>query len=304
MVDPLTLMAIQAGVQGIGAIVDSSRAKKQIGKQQDLLSQASQDVGSAFASTAAQRYQVSERERQLARSGMRPTDLSPIAAQQATSLEALSTDPRALMGAVPALAQQTQQATMAAQQTDLSRELAAEGRLAGLEQQALTGNIELDRQLEQLKLQRAMGSEATAAQNIAALEAQRAGIGPSVVQGLAQTGSAIAANPNAFMAEGGRVDVISRILQEGGKTPVKKLGGEFNHDTNKKAIIDEETGVKEAEATGGEYILNPEQAGAIHSKYEMAKNKMQEGEKLSEEDLMALYEAVDEVFGQPQFNEA
>lgn len=301
--DPLTLMAIQAGVQGIGAIADSSRAKKQIGKQQDLLSQASQDVGSAFASTAAQRYQVSERERQLARSGMRPTDLSPIAAQQATSLEALSTDPRALMGAVPALAQQTQQATMAAQQTDLSRELAAEGRLAGLEQQALTGNIELDRQLEQLKLQRAMGSEATAAQNIAALEAQRAGIGPSVVQGLAQTGSAIAANPNAF-AEGGRMDVISRILQEGGNTPVKKLGGEFNHDTNKKAIIDEETGVKEAEATGGEYILNPEQAGAIHSKYEMAKNKMQEGEKLSEEDLMALYEAVDEVFGQPQFNEA
>lgn len=301
--DPLTLMAIQAGVQGIGAIVDSSRAKKQIGKQQDLLSQASQDVGSAFASTAAQRYQVSERERQLARSGMRPTDLSPIAAQQATSLAALSTDPRALMGAVPALAQQTQQATMAAQQTDLSRELAAEGRLAGLEQQALTGNIELDRQLEQFKLQRAMGSEATAAQNIAALEAQRASIGPSVVQGLTQTGSAIAANPNAF-AEGGRMDVISRILQEGGKTPVKKLGGEFNHDTNKKAIIDEETGVKEAEATGGEYILNPEQAGAIHSKYEMAKNKMQEGEKLSEEDLMALYEAVDEVFGQPQFNEA
>ena len=54
-------------------------------------------------------------------------------------------------------------------------------------------------------------------------------------------------------------DVLIAILQEGGmNAPVTKLEGEFDHSTNKKAIIDEETGVKEA-VTGGEYILNPEQ---------------------------------------------
>ena len=40
-------------------------------------------------------------------------------------------------------------------------------------------------------------------------------------------------------------DVLIAILEEGGKNdPVTKLEGEFDHDTNKKAIIDEETGVK------------------------------------------------------------
>ena len=101
------------------------------------------------------KYTVSESEKQLAKTGMRPTDLSPIAAQQATALDAL-VDPRTLMGAVSGLTQATQQATTAAQQADFSRELAAEGRLAGLEQAALTGNIDSQRNLEQLKLQRAM----------------------------------------------------------------------------------------------------------------------------------------------------
>ena len=186
------LLAIQAAISGIGGLLDRRRTRKQQEAQQPLLDQARQDVQSAFGSLADVKYTVSEAEKQLAKTGMRPTDLSPIAAQQATALEALSTDPRALMGAVPGLTQATQQATTAAQQADLSRELAAEGRLAGLEQAALTGNIDLQRNLEQLKLQRAMGSEATAAQNLAMLEAQRASILPSAVQGLTQTGTALA----------------------------------------------------------------------------------------------------------------
>lgn len=36
--------------------------------------------------------------------------------------------------------------------------------------------------------------------------------------------------------------------------------GEFNHDTNKKAVVDEESGEKEAELTGGEYVFNPKQS--------------------------------------------
>jgi len=44
------------------------------------------------------------------------------------------------------------------------------------------------------------------------------------------------------------------IGKEGGITE-----GEFSHKTNKKAVIDQESGIKEAELTGGEGIVNPDQ---------------------------------------------
>ena len=50
------------------------------------------------------------------------------------------------------------------------------------------------------------------------------------------------------------------IGKEGGITE-----GEFSHKTNKKAVIDQENGVKEAELTGGEGILNPEQFKNLES---------------------------------------
>ena len=50
---------------------------------------------------------------------------------------------------------------------------------------------------------------------------------------------------------------------KGGK--IGKTGGEFNHDTNKKALIDEESGEKEAELTGDEtmFVFNPKQSSAF-----------------------------------------
>lgn len=122
-------------------------------------------------------------------------------------------------------------------------------------------------------------------------------------------------NPNALFfnqKKGGRIkyqeggkmnkDVMMRILEE--QRPVQKTEGEFNHDTNKKAIVDEETGVKEGEATGGEYILNPEQGEEINMAYKSVEQIMESGEEPTMEQLMALYEAVQGVFSQPQFNEA
>jgi hypothetical protein len=97
-------------------------------------------------------------------------------------------------------------------------------------------------------------------------------------------------------------DVMMRILKE--QRPVQKTEGEFNHDTNKKAIIDEETGVKEGEATGGEYILNPEQGEAIKMQYDEIARMIEEASEPSLEELQNLYDAVHEVFSQPQFNEA
>jgi len=54
------------------------------------------------------------------------------------------------------------------------------------------------------------------------------------------------------VAKGGKLS-----YQEGGE--VMETEGEFNHSTNKKALIDEESGVKEAELTGGELVFNPDQ---------------------------------------------
>ena len=62
------------------------------------------------------------------------------------------------------------------------------------------------------------------------------------------------------MKDGGMVG-----YRVGGKTKEAPFvtEGEFDHDTNKKAVVDEESGVKEAELTGGEYVFNPEQSETL-----------------------------------------
>ena len=63
-------------------------------------------------------------------------------------------------------------------------------------------------------------------------------------------------NPFADLEEGGRLS-----HREGGQ--IYETEGEFDHSTNKKALVDEETGVKEAELTGGELVFNPEHTRII-----------------------------------------
>jgi hypothetical protein len=76
------------------------------------------------------------------------------------------------------------------------------------------------------------------------------------------------------------------IGEEGGVTE-----GEFNHDTNKKAIIDEENGQKEGELTGGEMVLNPEQTDGITTLVEKG-------------DAEGLLMFLRDLLSQPQFQEA
>ena len=65
-------------------------------------------------------------------------------------------------------------------------------------------------------------------------------------------------------------------------------GGEFNHDTNKKALIDEETGEKEAELTGDEAVLNPEQTDNTMQAFKILKDAVAKMENPPEELLAAL----------------
>ena len=306
------LLASAAGVAG--GLLDRRAAQQDMARGRKDAQKARQQIQRSRAELDAFDFDVSQAQRDLATAGIRPTDLSPLQGIQATELAALSTDPRALMGGIGASTARAQQATLAAQQADLGRELTAMRGLADLEQSALDRKQALDLGLLREDRAMALADRATARQNIeAARQAKRAAgaqIASSAIGGLTGLASLL---PEA--EDGGRVkyghggkmneDVIIAILEEGGmNAPVTKLEGEFDHSTNKKAIIDEETGVKEAEATGGEYILNPEQGEQINMAYKGIEQIVESGEEPTMDQLMALYEAVQSVFSQPQFNEA
>jgi hypothetical protein len=86
------------------------------------------------------------------------------------------------------------------------------------------------------------------------------------------------------------LDLFRKLaLEHGGK--VGKTGGEFNHDTNKKALIDEESGEKEAELTGDEtmFVFNPKQTSTF--------------EKLiNGNDASGLMKFMKQLLKKPQFN--
>lgn len=352
--------------QVAGGIADIAGSREEIKRQRKLKKEADHRARQARAGLDAFEFDVSQAQRDLATAGIRPTDLTPMQSLQATELAALSTDPRALMGGAAGATARAQQATMAAQQADLQRELGAMRGLANLEQSALEKKQGLQLGLQQQDYMMGLQDRAQAQANIeAARQAKRQAFG-SIAGGLANIGIAAAtgglggaagsaakgvantagekALANAaggstsnllgmLSAQGGGVSLppidfsnpaalgavpatrtlmgAANVYEEGGtideilrRQPVQKTEGEFNHDTNKKAIVDEETGVKEGEATGGEYILNPEQGEEINMAYKGIEQIVESGEEPTMDQLMALYEAVRGVFSQPQFNEA
>lgn len=303
-------------------------------KRKDLLAGAREDLRGAeteyakqMAGLASQEYKVGQRERDLATimAGTSP-DYSGAQSDLATTLDMIG-DPRAMSAMTPGLMGQTQQAREAELQKSRAGDIASTQYLAGAEKAARDANLGLRRQENMMGAQFAQQNLMTAGQNVAGLEAQNpfadalatsaqlwAGYTPggSAKNGgktdlITQNGTGGAGDNIAKY--GGKMDVISRILANGGKPVVQKLYGPEDHDKKKFAImengavLDEDNGEKVAEATGQEYILNSEQAEGIHESYEMIRNKIQSGEKLSEEEWMIFYKAVDEVFSQPQFNE-
>jgi hypothetical protein len=186
------------------------------------------------------------------------------------------------------------------------------GNLANLEQSYADQNTTNQRGLLMGDNTRALGAQTQATANIEQLRADKQAAFGNIAGGVLDVGMAFAGMPSA---QGGRIkyeqggqmpeELLHRIMQENqGQPPVQKTEGEFNHDTNKKAIVDEETGEKEGEATGGEYILNPEQGEAIKSQYDTIAQMIDGGDEPTLEELQNLYDAVHEVFSQPQFNEA
>ena len=114
--------------------------------------------------------QVSQAQRDLAQASKKRTDTSGIAASQAMQLSALSSDPRALAAGVAGVTQQANVAKEQAAQSDMKTELAAESKLAGLEDAALAKNIGLDAKLAGRKLVGAETDELMAQQNLRAAQ--------------------------------------------------------------------------------------------------------------------------------------
>lgn len=93
-------------------------------------------------------------------------------------------------------------------------------------------------------------------------------------------------NPGNTSENGGRIKAeagMRYLADEGFRTE-----GEFNHDTNKKAVVDEESGEKEAELTGNELVFNPKQVSDME-------NLIEDG------DAKGLLEFMKELLSEPQF---
>lgn len=109
-----------------------------------------------------------------------------------------------------------------------------------------------------------------------------------------QMGGGMPAGPNA--------GVLAQIMG-GGQPPVQgPLPGPASHETNPIDMVDK-NGDKVGEAMGGEFIINNDQADMMMAEYKPLKEKIDAGEKPTEDEWMELYEAVNSVLGQPQFQD-
>jgi hypothetical protein len=279
--------AIAGGAGIVGGVIDLIGNKKRTKEQQGLLGQAKKDVAKYKSDFASGMYdmQVSQAQRDLAMAGIRPTDTSGIQSASATALQAASADPRVLGGMLGNIQRNQAQQMQQQQMADVQREIASKSNLANLEQNVLAQNIGLKQNMGMMGLAEATSARNQALQNIEALKAEKRGAWGDILGGVANIGMSLAAPGLGF--ESGGV--------------VKKTPGPFSHKTNPIDIMKD--GAKIGEMTGGEYIINPDQADAIEGAYEEIKEKKSAGKKISRQELMMLYDVVRGIFSQPQFKD-
>ena len=104
---------------------------------------------------------------------------------------------------------------------------------------------------------------------------QKDQVGYDFASGLLGLG-AYASNAGMLGGEEGEVD-LDLLKEDGGK--VKKTPGEFSHESNPLDVMQD--GEKVAEMTGGEYVINPEQAKKIAKQSKFAAMLFKKFEKES-----------------------
>lgn len=151
--------------------------------------------------------------------------------------------------------------------------------------------------LDQMIMERGAAGADEGRRTLLDLAERSAAAGPAATASGMQTATALATllkdyepgNPGENKTEhGGRIKAeagMRYMADQGFKTK-----GEFNHDTNKKAVIDEENGEKEAELTGGELVFNPDQSEAME-------------ELIEKGDEKGLLKFMKELMSKPQFQD-
>ena len=176
---------------------------------------------------------------------------------QARAIAALRDSPRDLQSVGTRVIDSALDAQQDADIAGTQQTLGAELGMAEDAEAARMRGIQRDLSLEQMLMGRAAQAGDVAQEGIFASQAA----GTEAIQALGNLGTqaifAGAGLDNAGYTIG-KGEQGLRVGEEGGVTE-----GEFDHDTNKKAIIDEENGQKEGELTGGEMVLNPEQTDGI-----------------------------------------
>ncbi len=274
------------GVGGIiGGAIDLIGNKKRMNEQNAALTGAQGNISRLRSDFARGIYnqQVSQAQRDLAMAGIRPTDTSGIQSSSAMALQQASMDPRLMGGLIGNIQKNQAQQLQQQQMVDTQREIQSRKGLADLEQDILSSNLDLKKQMGMLELGEATAARNQALNNIEALKAQKRQAFQDILGGVTNIGMSVAS---------------AGLAKDGAK--VKKTPGAFNHKTNPIHMLKD--GKKIGEMTGGEYIINPEQADAIEDAYEKIAEKKGR-KKASREELMMLYDVVRGVFSQPQFKD-
>ena len=323
------------GAQGIagvvGGIADLLSYRKDKKDQEDYLDAAKKDVEKYKGDFASGVYnqRVAQAQRDLAMAGVRPTDTSGIQSSAATALQAASADPRVLGGLLGNIQRNQAQQMQQQQMADVQREIASKSNLANLEQSVLAQNIGLKQNMGMMGLAEATAARNQALQNLEQLKQNKRDAFGNIIGGVADIGMTLAGLPQ-IGGMGGGAEAAGAAAQSGSslgsglKTlgayrgfdpseldphlPQYKRGGEvqrtpgaFSHKTNPIDIMKD--GAKIGEMTGGEYIINPDQADAIEDAYEKIAEKKSSGKKISRQELMMLYDVIRGIFSQPQFKE-
>jgi len=300
--DPLTIALILSGTklltetgQGISL---KSRAKKQReqGEQiaqdaMDRLDKLNFEVGPQFGVTQETRDLAELQMRQGAEAieNLRNQNLALAQQAIASGVQDPTRSGQTIANIAPALAQQLEQSelTAAMQSTE------AKQKVADLAEQYSKANILREQGVMDLNIQ----SDRALQEQIRREGMQAAGLGfASEGQGVGQM-----INAPATGIDTGISAYNLMIKKNGGmlNDQIYVTGGEFNHDTNKKALVDEETGEKEAELTGNEAVLNPEQTESTMAAFKMLKQAVAKMENPPEE-LLAALEKMSH-FDEPQF---
>ena len=320
---PLAIAGILGGAklltdvgQGISA---NRRAKKQRESGEQIAAQALErleglDYQAGPDFQAGSKFQVGQDTRDLVELQMRQSaeaiqnmrDQNLALSQQAiaSGVQDPTRSGQTIANIAPSLSQQMGQSELAAAQ----QSTAAKQNLANLSEQYSRANIAREQQIGDMNVQRAQSTGDMNVQADRALQNMMRSEGQQAASlGFAAQGEAIG---QMIGAPAGALDTgLQTYIKAGGTFSKEKggmledqiymTGGEFDHDTNKKALVDEETGEKEAELTGEEAVLNPEQTENTMMAFNMLKEAIEGMENPPKELLDALEKM--KHFDEPQF---